>query len=90
MHPQNIRPQSNNASEEPFLNQAIWHEIDECPEGTVPIKRLEDVDEELLMKMKGRANHNNLSYAVSNDKFIHEVKSTTFFFLSNIIFTLSG
>uniref|UniRef100_A0A7N0V5D8 Neprosin PEP catalytic domain-containing protein n=1 Tax=Kalanchoe fedtschenkoi TaxID=63787 RepID=A0A7N0V5D8_KALFE len=68
-----VRPQmlESNASRTPVFYQK-WRKRGECPEGTVPIKRLDEVDEELIMKMKrGGPFNNNVSFN-SADAFVHE------------------
>uniref|UniRef100_A0A7N0V5B9 Neprosin PEP catalytic domain-containing protein n=1 Tax=Kalanchoe fedtschenkoi TaxID=63787 RepID=A0A7N0V5B9_KALFE len=65
--PQMLEP---NASGMPVFYQK-WRKSEECPEGTVPIKRLDEVDEELIMKMKRGGPFNNVSFN-SVDGFVHE------------------
>uniref|UniRef100_A0A7N0V541 Neprosin PEP catalytic domain-containing protein n=1 Tax=Kalanchoe fedtschenkoi TaxID=63787 RepID=A0A7N0V541_KALFE len=67
VHPQMLE---SNASRTPVFYQK-WRKRGECPEGTVPIKRLDEVDKELIMKMKGGGPFNNVS-SNSVNGFAHE------------------
>ncbi|KAL9680815.1 hypothetical protein QQ045_012594 [Rhodiola kirilowii] len=72
MPSQNIEIQYYNISKIPMFYQT-WHETgQQCPEGTVPIRRSGQVDQEVIMKMKGGSVHNNVSRVVNNHNFVYE------------------